>query len=170
MADLTLKELKSRLHYDPLTGVFTRIKSYHKRWEGTVAGSKDKDGYVVLKINEDAHKAHRLAWYYTYGEWPSGEIDHINGVRDDNRIENLRDVDKRSNMQNTKYHRHGSLPGVHQPKGTPRYQAKIIYGSSNYHLGMYDTPEEAHAVYMKACDNGLEWVKSFRESKGWKNG
>lgn len=105
LTDLTQSELKRRLHYDPDTGIFTwkprpekdfKTKSayalYCKRYEGKTAWSKDTYGYFRIHISGKTFKAHRLAWLYVYGQFPDGEIDHINQVKDDNRICNLRDV------------------------------------------------------------------------------
>ena len=92
---LTQSDLKRHFHYDPETGVFTRLsrKGSH--------GSYDKYGYLILKINKRQYKAHRAAWLYVYGEWPTDNIDHLNRNRKDNRIANLRDVPQSVNCKNT---------------------------------------------------------------------
>lgn len=66
-------------------------------------GSLDKDGYLILKIKSRQYKAHRVAWFLYYGEFPSMEIDHINRNRTDNRISNLRIVNREENVKNTRH-------------------------------------------------------------------
>jgi hypothetical protein len=91
---LTQAKLKEVLHYDPETGDFTWRKKGEKR-----AGCTTSHGYQRIILARKEYKSHRLAWLYVYGEFPKEQIDHINGVRDDNRIKNLRPV---SNTENTK--------------------------------------------------------------------
>ena len=94
MADhdsITADELRSILHYNPLTGVFTRIRSAHPHRVGVVVGSVSH-GYILIGLLGKRYRAHRLAWLYVYGTWPKHDIDHINRNRSDNRICNLRDV------------------------------------------------------------------------------
>lgn len=90
--------------YNPDTGVIYWGKSPSKKIKaGQIAGgAKDKDGYLNIKFKGKLYKAHRLAWFLYYTEWPKQEIDHINRIPDDNRIENLRDVSRLINAKNTK--------------------------------------------------------------------
>ena len=84
-AVLPSKLLKELLRYEYETGLFIKV--------GQIAGCLCKDGYVTIGVNSHNYKAHRLAWVMVYGDYPDGEqpfIDHINGKRGDNRIENLR--------------------------------------------------------------------------------
>ncbi|HBC5385607.1 TPA: HNH endonuclease [Citrobacter koseri] len=106
MQEFTFAYLREALVYDHDSGLFTwRVRPVShfrskKAWNqsnshfaGKVAGSKDpKHGYIRIKLCGKNHKAHRLAWLYVHEHWPEGEIDHVNGIRDDNRIGNLRDV------------------------------------------------------------------------------
>jgi hypothetical protein len=88
---LTQEDLKKFLHYDPETGVFTWIaKPAKKIVVGTVAGNPLPNGYLRISLNKKEQYSHRLAWLYSYGHMPPDQIDHINGVRDDNRLTNLR--------------------------------------------------------------------------------
>ena len=99
---ITQEYLKSVLYYDKDTGLFTwkiSNKKGHVK-EGKLAGSKDNRGYVKIQINKKDYTAHRLAWFYIYGEWPKQVIDHINRIKFDNRIENLRDVSVLENNKN----------------------------------------------------------------------
>lgn len=97
MRAISRDELVRHFHYDPETGVFTRLSRRNSY------GSKDAYGYHILKINGVQYKAHRLAWLYHYGCMPEGNIDHINGDRSDNRIFNLRDVEQSSNCRNMRF-------------------------------------------------------------------
>ena len=95
------EQLKELLHYDPETGVFKwKIAISHRIKVGDVAGSTNSTGYVHIKIRQKRYKAHRLAWLYNYGKFPEDQIDHINGLRDDNRIINLRAVTRTENARN----------------------------------------------------------------------
>ena len=150
---LTQQELKELLHYEPLTGVFTRRTATANCVQaGDIAGTKETTGYIRLRVLNKKYLAHRLAWLYVYGEWPSKHLDHINGVRDDNCIANLREATPRENSQNTKK-RHGArcrLKGVRVYKG--RFLAQICTRGKNLHIGCYNTEEEAHAAYMAAAE------------------
>jgi len=155
------QELKTLLHYDPPTGVF-RWRHEPKRgmqpWD--VAGSVER-GYVRIQAGGKLHRAHRLAWLYVHGEWPSSELDHINRNRADNRIENLRLADRSLNMQNIgkKASNSSGYVGVSMSKWAKRWQAQIKTNGKNVHLGYYDTPELAHQAYLLAKANhhaGLE--------------
>lgn len=98
---LTQDQLQQQLHYNPDTGVFTRLVRASNMLPGTVAGTVHaRDGYVVIRVLGAKYAAHRLAWLYMTGKWPSQEIDHINRDRADNRISNLRDVTHMVNMSN----------------------------------------------------------------------
>ena len=98
------KELHRLMSYDPETGVFTRRVSRRgvKAKAGMVAGTLNKiHGYCYIQFLDAPKSAHRLAFLYMTGEWPEKQVDHINGVRDDNRWCNLRDVSRTENMRNT---------------------------------------------------------------------
>jgi hypothetical protein len=95
--DLTQARLKELLDYNPDTGIFTRKVSRPGFRVGDVAGSLTERGYIKIGIDGKNYSAHRLAWLYVHGKSPDNCIDHINGVRDDNRISNLRDVTSQEN-------------------------------------------------------------------------
>lgn len=86
--------IKTHFSYDPLTGIISRDDRKNS------SGSLDHNGYLILKIKGQQFKAHRIAWFLHYGTMPSMEIDHINHNRSDNRIENLRCVDRHGNLSN----------------------------------------------------------------------
>jgi hypothetical protein len=97
---LNQKTLKKYLNYDPETGVFKRKINSGKAKIGDVAGGINGSGYICIRINSVKYRAHRLAWLYVHGKFPDNQIDHINRVKNDNRIDNLRDVTQSVNARN----------------------------------------------------------------------
>lgn len=91
---ITQSELKKIFLYEKESGIFTR-KRLNK-----ITGSKNNCGYLNININNKTYYAHRLAWLYVYGEFPK-HIDHINHIRTDNRIANLRNVEHKENRRNS---------------------------------------------------------------------
>ena len=144
---LTQERLKELLHYNPDTGLFTRIV---KRTNGG-SGFLHHTGYVHIYIAGKTFAAHRLAWLYMTGEFPKHDIDHINGVKNDNRFCNLRDVPTQMNMQNeirARKHNSTKLLGVSK-KGT-KFAAFIRINGKRVYLGTFNTAEEAHVAYIEA--------------------
>lgn len=117
---------------------------------GMFAGSPNSDGYLRVKINNVAFRVHRVIWLITYGEWPEGQIDHINGVRDDNRIENLRAVSVVGNQQNQhmRVDNTSGTTGVRLESGA--WTAKIRVRGKRLHLGRFKSLEEAAAARKSA--------------------
>jgi len=151
---LTHDELLRLFHYDPETGVFTRkVKTPGRGRANETVGSADLYGYKTVRINRKSYKLHRLAWLYCKGEWPKGDIDHINGQRSDNRIANLRDVDRATNLQNMRSPKHNKstgVLGVYPSRNGKRFEAKISISNKSRGLGCFDTIEQAQAAYFAA--------------------
>lgn len=143
-----------RINYNPETGVFRWAVSGRGISRGAIAGSKTQHGYWQIKLCFKAYRAHRLAWFLHYGVWPIGEIDHINGDPLDNRIANLRVVDRAGNSQNRwRAHRdHAScgLLGVTWNRQHQRWQAKLQANKKRHHVGYFDNPDAAHRAYLEA--------------------
>jgi hypothetical protein len=96
--------IEAALRYDPETGSLIWLPRGNARFDnrnaGNIAGAKRSDGYISVGFNNKAYLAHRLIWRFVYGEWPEFEIDHINGDKADNRIENLRACTTAENRRN----------------------------------------------------------------------
>lgn len=150
---LTASRLRGFLQYDPDTGAFTWMRNVSiGKKAGDAAGGMTAERYIAISFENRTYKAHRLAWLYMTGDWPVGDIDHINGVRSDNRWRNLRDVPRSINVQNQRraqVHNRAGLLGV-QKRSPGRYRARIIKGGCAHDLGTFDTPEKAHAAYLAA--------------------
>jgi hypothetical protein len=148
---MDLAKLKSYVHYDPDTGVFTAKRACGSRPAGRVLNSKNRHGYVQISAANRSYTAQRLAWFYVHGVWPDGVIDHINRVRDDNRLCNLRCVNRSVNALNTEY-----AKGKSKVRGVtyvPPWKATITINGKRKDLGRFHTLEEAVAARKKAEQN-----------------
>lgn len=154
MTKITQERLQSLLDYNPSTGVFTwKVKGSTRSPAGSTAGTKNTLGYVVFKIAGTLFYAHRLAWVYVTGEWPTKGIDHKNGIRSDNRFSNLREADQSQNNENRAmdWSKDKSLPfGVGRCKKSGKFRARIVKNKKAFELGYYESPEAAHQAYVEA--------------------
>jgi hypothetical protein len=152
MNELTAQRLRELLHYDPETGLFTRlVVTCNKVKIGDVAGSLHYSGCLNIRVEGKIYQAHRLAWLYMTGAWPTSDIDHMNGRRADNRFCNLRDVERVVNNENQRSAKRSNktgLLGANPWQG--RFMSQIQVRGKKIYLGMFDTAEEAHAAYLKA--------------------
>lgn len=152
-AALTLERLRQVLDYDAATGAFTWKERTSKCTRiGASAGSNTASGYLRIFIFGREYLAHRLAWMYVHGEMPRSLIDHINGVRTDNRIANLRDASRAVNQQNQRramVTNHLGVLGVRQ-RTTNSFSATLVIDGKPKHLGSFKTAELAHAAYVEA--------------------
>jgi hypothetical protein len=153
----TQEYLKSRLDYDPETGLFRwkakagddrETRRWNSAWAGKTAGGPNQDGYVRIGLVGLRFLAHRLAWLYMTGSWPTDEIDHENRQRADNRFVNLKPVTHFQNAQNREVGRSG-IRGV-KAKGT-KWLARIRKDGKGCHLGSFPTAEAANAAYIEAA-------------------
>ena len=162
---LTQERLKEVLHYAPTTGRFrwrVRQGGMSPRRE---AGSSSGAGYRTIHIDGVPHLAHRLAWLYVKGEHPTGEIDHKNGMRTDNRIVNLRDSPPPKNRWNVVRRNASGAVGVYR-RGA-KWRARIVVNGRQIELGIYDSKQEAAAAYI--CAARLlrgEFLRNARVRKG----
>lgn len=144
-SDLSAAVVRRLLSYNPATGLFT------KQHPGPVGRISTK-GYRQIQVNGVRAMAHRLAWLYVHGEWPDGQIDHINQDKDDNRIANLRVVSNKQNAENiTMFSSNTSgRRGVRWHPKTGRWVAEIKHHKRNQHLGTFGTIVDAVAARMRA--------------------
>lgn len=117
------------------------------------AGTIDGAGYVSIHFNNKLYKGHRIAWYLQYGHWPTSkeEIDHINGIRTDNRISNMRLVNRSLNQKNRIEHRNGRLYGTAYHKRCPKnpWQGRTTVDGKAKSLGYFSTEQLAHEAVLK---------------------
>lgn len=148
---LTQKILKKFLDYNPETGVFVwKVSTSKKIKPGDIAGSESPSGYITIRLNHKYYLAHRLAWFYVNGEFP-GIIDHIDRVKNNNRINNLRESTAQQNQANrtkTKSNKTG-YKGVSFISKVNKYRADIKINKKCYYLGLFNTLEEAAEAYNK---------------------
>lgn len=149
MQGLTAEKLREILSYDPDTGVMKwKAKTSPKMRVGDVAGCVDRfgTGYRQIRIEGKTYREHRLAWLYVYGKWPEQVIDHINGVRTDNRLCNLREATPAQNQQNRvgcQRNNTSGVRGVCWDKRTAKWMAFIQFNGRHLHLGRFDDIEKA---------------------------
>lgn len=150
-AKALLARLKTLFEYRPDTGQFVRVMTVANQPAGSVAGTKDSHGHIQIRIDRRLYLAHRLAWLWQTGEWPADTIDHMNGVRDDNRFANLRHVSKRLNCQNRRNACADSRTGVLGVTRTKYgFVASIWDGGTSVNLGTHKSADLAHAAYLEA--------------------
>lgn len=162
MTKLSPRELHELLDYDPLTGEMRwkarplrmfKDERWQRTWNTRQAGNRaftvSHQGYRRGMIFRRMYLEHVVAWAMQHGEWPTGQIDHINGIRADNRLENLREVSRAQNCRNArmKSNNTSGVTGVVPHKG--RWRAYV-----NLHLGIFDTIEEAAAA-RKAAEHRI---------------
>jgi hypothetical protein len=156
MNSLTQDRLKFLVTYDAVSGSFVwNVRRGGKANAGSRSECMDSKGYYRIGIDGKRYLAHRLAWFYTHGEWPDGLIDHVNRVRTDNRLENLRVVPPAKNAWNrskSSAHDNPAL-GVSfstDPRRSSKWFAYITRDKKRVGLGHYATKEEAIAARLRA--------------------
>lgn len=149
-ARLAHSRLTELLWLDVETGDFIRLKGQRGLRAGTVAGHKHKaTGYIQIRIDGYLYLAHRLAWFYCYGEWPAEELDHENNIKTDNRPCNLRLASRSQNSANKAKQAPGTseFKGVSwHPKGQ-KWQARVQIRKQTHYLGLFDDPIAAARAY-----------------------
>lgn len=148
---MSIEALNDVLRYDHETGDFWWKSTAPNKMAGKLANAKDKLGYVCIRFKGKMYKAHRIALYFWTGVWPTGDVDHINGLPNDNRICNLREVSHSVNLQNQRKARSDNQSGFLgvSPNGN-KWRAEIRVDGKKVNLGTYVTPQEAHQAYVKA--------------------
>lgn len=150
---MTFGDVWAIVSYDPDTGIFTRRKSAPHMPVGAVCGMRHHTGYVMIRVKCFKIPAHRLAWMLVHGEWPKTDVDHIDCDRSNNRFENLRLAFDCGNAQNAKLRRDSTtgFKGVSYFKRNKKWGAGIQAGGVRKFLGLFKSPESAHAAYCSAA-------------------
>jgi hypothetical protein len=151
--DISQERVRALFCYDPFTGILTRRVSVSQNAKaGDMAGSLTARGYRSVRVDGRQYLEHRIAWLYMTGAWPD-YIDHMNGIKNDNRLINLRNCSIAVNTQNQrmpkKKNKSGYL-GVSFHKAWRKWRAQIRINGSKVSLGGFDTPQLASIAYIEA--------------------
>ena len=132
MTQADVEALARVLRYDSATG--------HLVWRSTGkrAGTQHHTGHRRVAVFGKKYQEHRVAWALAYGEFPTGVLDHVNGVRWDNRLSNLREATPALNQLNTK-----ARGSTHFDVSHGKWRARVKWRGTRRHVGWYDTKEEA---------------------------
>lgn len=154
-----IERLRQSLRYDAETGkLFWMCRprehfatdracgSWNGKYAGTEAGRINASGYSSIGMDGRRYLAHRIVWALHHDEWPSGEIDHINGNPGDNHISNLRVVGRQENCHNTKRRAHNTSGVTGVQRCRDRWAATICVGYRRHHLGYFDDFDSAVAA------------------------
>lgn len=145
---LTQERVRRLLHYDPAAGLFVWRGGHGGIRPGQPAGSPIQ-GYNVIRVDGRNYRASHLAFLYMLGDWPPDEVDHRDCDQTNDRWLNLRPANSSQNKWNMRVTRRSrsGLRGVYAYGD--RWRAQICHKRVFTHLGVFDSIEEAHAVYMK---------------------
>ena len=139
-------ELHRLFHYDPDTGLLVRRKNCQ------IVGTLHAEGYLTISINKKFYLVHRVVWFMHHGYWTENDIDHINRIRHDNRIENLREVSRSCNIRNSGNYKTNTsgVKGVSWSKSHQKWNAYICVNKKLSSLGFYDKIENAVIARFRA--------------------
>jgi hypothetical protein len=143
-------------HFEPNGGQSGehKAKRWNVRYAHTVAGSLNGSGYVTVTIGNKHHRVHRIIWAMMHGCWPKGQIDHINGVKTDNMVENLRVVTNQENQKNVGISKNNSsgVTGVYFDNRRGMWRAQIKVDGKCVFLGRFGTLEQARDARAVAAE------------------
>lgn len=145
----TPEELNYRFRYDALSGLlYLKNPASRKTKIGEICGTRTYAGYVQVSINNKHFLAHRVIWAMVYGAWPKGSLDHINGVRDDNTLTNLRAATCSENVWNQRVNKRNKsgVKGVYWAAKSKKWQAAMNVGGKFYNIGLFKALADAEAA------------------------
>lgn len=150
--ELTAARLREALSYDPDTGIFRWAIARRRIVIGAIAGNLNDQGYRTICVDGKTYKAHRLAWLYVHGEWPAFQLDHRYGIRDDNRISELREATHAQNQQNRGLNRNNTSrhPGVSWDAERGKWKVSISVSGVEKKIGRFKDINEAIVARAKA--------------------
>lgn len=152
MSTLSCEELKSLVVYDPDTGVFTNKVNRGPAKAGSSTGYTHSSGYIQIGIKGKQYYAHRLAWLYHYGTWPEMSLDHKDGNRSNNAIDNLRLATSSENNRNRAKAGGSSMyTGVSWDRSREKWEAYIWINNKKKFLGRFELEADAARAYNKAA-------------------
>ncbi len=152
-ASVTAERVRYLFNYEPSTGrLIRRVNAGYRARKGSIAGGMSRHGYRIVRVDGIVFMAHRIVWMHVHGEWPAKTLDHINGDRSDNRLENLRLADQYENGYNRKVSRRSStgVLGVYWENTRLKFSASINFRGKTYNLGRYSYLKEAVAARKQA--------------------
>jgi hypothetical protein len=156
---LTHNRLKKLIAYDKKTGEFIRLVSSGGEPAGPIKNlPSTSDGYIHIAVDGVTYAAHRLAFFYVEGRWPPHHLDHKNLIRTDNRWNNLRPATWSQNNHHMILTNKTGFRGVTFMPTTKKFRSKIRVDGVHFYLGVFDSPEEAHAAY---CSAALRYFGEF---------
>jgi hypothetical protein len=154
--NITHARLLELVSYDPSSGEFTRlVMAAPNAMKGDLAGSYSSQGYVVVALDGRKYNRGRLAWFYVHGHWPNPEVDHINRVRDDDRIENLREASRTLNLINVgnRSDNTSGFRGVNWNSRVGKWRARLGHTELGHFTDIHDAADvvrEARAAAIRA--------------------
>lgn len=162
MTNLFYSRFNEYLSYDPETGIVTWKKNKGKSKAGTRAGGLNISiGYRYLMFDKLNYLEHRIIWLLTTGDWPKQEIDHINRVRDDNRLCNLREATRLENSLNSPCRRLNTVHGVHWSKQNNKYKVVFrVNGIDRYFGYFYNYDEACKAAEQAKQKLGIDYANN----------
>jgi hypothetical protein len=157
MREVEIERLRKLFRLDSETGRLYRLTDSHgggvRCYAGDEVCRKNDSGYIVASVGRGDIRVHRIVFALTHGRWPEHQVDHINGIRDDNRPCNLREATDSQNKHNKRRHHNtaSGLKGAYYSPKRGKWYSRIMADYKNYSLGCFNTAEEAHAAYAEAA-------------------
>lgn len=156
---LTADRAQELFSYDPSTGVLTRRVTSGGYRAGSTAGHLKGNGYLRVSADRRTYAVHRIAWLLMTGEWPNGDVDHIDMDRQNNAWANLRECSRSENMHNTRAK--SGIKGVSWDRVTRKWRASAHIHGKSMNLGRYSCLGQAIKAYREACAAAYGEVARF---------